>query len=180
MAKKRRRKKGKRSEDQAPKTPTKPVTDEIRAQIEAWSAEAAEANDLVLFDAEVNGAWLIRIYVDREGAIEPGQGVTVDECVAVSRYVEALLDIDETVPEKYTLEVSSPGVERKLTKWRQVPLVVGRTVRLVLKKPIDGKTEYEGELVAAKDDVISLDYGASDPATIDWTNVSKAQLTYEF
>lgn len=182
MGKRRRKqgaKKAGKSKEQRLKPPSKKLTPEVVARIQAWSEEAAIANDVVLFDQMTTAGWVIRLFIDRPGVVEPGSGVTVEQCVAVSRQVEMELDADVDVPENYRIEVSSPGVESELTKWRQFPLVLGRTVKLVLIESIDGQNVLEGVLEGAADEVISVTVGDQE-FTVPWPSVKKAQLTYKF
>ena len=164
---------------EAPRKPSRPVTQEILRQIAVWAEEAAGASDLVLFDTDVTSAWLVRVFVDRAGAIEPGQGVTIDECVAVSRYLETLMDADDRVPETYRLEVSSPGIEREITAHRQYPLVVGRRMRIVTRENVDGQNVHEGTLVGVHEQTLNLALGEA-VVSIDMDNVAKAKLVFEF
>lgn len=155
------------------------MTSDVRERIEGWAEEAADVYGLDLFDVEVSRHWKIELFVDKEGGFEPGQGVTIDECAEVSRYVEALLDTDDDVPESYTIEVSSPGVERKLTKPRHWGKVVGRTVRAVVHVPRDGQNVFEGKLVSFDDPDLAIEV---DGETHEFTlgELAKARLTYDF
>ena len=177
MAKKRRRKSS--SSEDTQQEPQLPVTPDVIEAVESWADEAAIAAGLVLFEVKMNAHWLIRIYVDRPGAIKPGEGVQVSECVQVSRAVEERLDDDDRVPEKYTIEVSSPGVERALVSWRQCEIVAGRTVKLVLKTPIDGQDVIEGELSRAENQILTIN-SKQGPVEVEYGNVSKARLTFKF
>lgn len=161
------------------KPSARPLTSAMIDKIEGLAQEAADANGLVLFDIEIGNPWVIQIYVDRPNA-EPGQGVTIDECALVSRYVEGFLDVDEQVWPNYTLEVSSPGVERKLSKPRHYELSVGRDVRIVVHHPIDKQNVFKGKLVAFKDGQPTVECGADEVVTIDWDNIAKSRLIYDF
>lgn len=79
-------------------------------------------------------------YIDKDG------GVGIDECEAFSRAVEVVLDEKDPIEENYSLEVSSPGVDRKLVKEREFLYYVGREVDVKLFAPIDGMKEFEGVL----------------------------------
>jgi ribosome maturation factor RimP len=172
---KRRRKRSERDD----RAPSKPLTDSVRARIEGWAEEAADVYGLELFDVEITPQWKIGVFVDKEGGFEPGKGVTIDECAEVSRYVEALLDTDDDVPEKYTIEVSSPGVERKLSKPRHFAKVVGRSVRVVVHVPVDGQNVFEGELIGFDDPELTIDVEGTTH-TLTLGQLAKARLTYEF
>jgi ribosome maturation factor RimP len=78
---------------------------------------------------------VLRLYVDR-----PEGGVTLDDCALVSRQLSHLLDVEDLVPAKYRLEVSSPGLTRQLKSPREYDIFAGRPARLVVKSP-DGRTE---------------------------------------
>lgn len=173
---KRRRKSRDKRDD---RKPSKPLTDDMRRRIEGWAEEAADVYGLELFDAEISSSWKIELFVDKEGGFEPGKGVTIAECAEVSRYVEALLDTDDAVPESYTIEVSSPGVERKLSKPRHWEHVIGRTVRVVAHVPRDGQNVFEGELVSFEDPELTLEVDG-DTHTFTLGELAKARLTHDF
>ncbi len=157
---------------------------QLADKIEAWAEEAAQAHDLVLFDVDlvVKGRWIIRVYVDQPGEVEPGAGVNIDECAEVSRYLEAYLDAADEVPENYVLEVSSPGIERQLTKPRHLRQAVGEDVQVIVRRQVAGKNKVIGTLVAYEDDTLSvrLDDGPDEPVDINWANVKEARLKYDF
>ena len=83
---------------------------------------------------------LLRVYIDREG------GVTVDDCEAVSRQVSAVLDVEDPIPGAYTLEVSSPGLDRPLRKAADFARFAGEQAKIELELPIDGRRRFAGTL----------------------------------
>lgn len=173
------RRRKKKNKEQAPRAPRKALNERVKSQIEEWSAEAADAHGLVLFDVDISPQWLIQVFVDRPDA-EPGQGITIDECASVSRYVEGYLDVDDSVWEEYTLEVSSPGIERKLSKPRHFELSIGREVRIVVHRPIEKRNVFMGVLVAFDGEHASVECGEDDVVPIEWDNIAKARLIYDF
>jgi ribosome maturation factor RimP len=174
----RRRRKKRRNKPDQPSAP--PLTDEIGEQIVAWAAEAAEAHGLDLWDVVARPNWGLQIFVDHPGVDAPGRGVTVDECAKVSRFLEGFLDNDERIWPNYALEVSSPGIERKLENERHFELSVGRDVRIVVHNPIDKRNVFEGRLIEFGGDEIAVECGPDDVVRIDWDNIAKARLTYDF
>ncbi len=181
----RRRRRGRRQRDRDEKAgETKPLTDEVREQLEQWAEEAAEAHGLQLFDFEpgVRGRWLIRVYVERLGEVDPeADAIGVDECAEVSRYIEAYLDADDRIPEDYVLEVSSPGLERPLNKPRHVENAIGEQVELVTRVQVDGKNKFVATLVGFEDETLELEVdGLDQAARIDWEQVKKGRLKYDF
>ena len=117
-----------------------------RADIEA----RVEALDFELVDLEWGGSKgrpILRLRVDRADSA-PGSGVTVDDCARVSRALEAWLDEVAGMPERYVLEVSSPGIERPLTRERDWSRFKGQRVALELVEPLPGgRKRLEGELL---------------------------------
>jgi ribosome maturation factor RimP len=90
---------------------------------------------------------ILRLRIDRPDAV-PGAGVTVDDCSRVSRALEAFLDEQETLSERYVLEVSSPGIERPLVKARDFERFAGQEVAIVGRGPLAGRgRRLEGQLV---------------------------------
>jgi ribosome maturation factor RimP len=93
---------------------------------------------------------LLRIY------IESDQGITIEDCERVSRQVSGILDVEDPLPGEYTLEVSSPGLDRPLFSFEQYQRFVGEVVNLRLRAPIDGRRKFKGVLEKAEADQITL------------------------
>ncbi|MBT8092559.1 MAG: ribosome maturation factor RimP [Gammaproteobacteria bacterium] len=92
---------------------------------------------------------LIRLYIDKEG------GISLEDCERVSRAVGALLEVEDPVPGNYNLEVSSPGLDRKLTKISHFQRFIGETVQVKLRFPLDGRRRFRGTLKAQeKEDIV--------------------------
>ncbi|MFW5967065.1 MAG: ribosome maturation factor RimP [Persicimonas sp.] len=159
-------------------------TSETLERIEQWSEEAARAHGLSLWDVEkvTRKRWIIRVYVERPGDMDAKQSVNVDVLAEVSRYLEAYLDAADDVRSDYVLEVSTPGVERKLRKPEHVQAAVGHRIQLVVRQQVAGKNKIVGELQAFGDDTLTVDLEEDDgaPVDIDWADVKEAQLKYDF
>jgi ribosome maturation factor RimP len=160
---------------------------DLRAQIEAWADEAAQASGLELYDVELvnKGRWIIRVYVDNtvpvKQQVEDGEGITAGECAETSRYLEAYLDASEAVPEKYVLEVSSPGIERELKTTEHLRKAVGENIQLVVRKQVASKNKVIGELLAYEDGTLTVRLeDDSESVDIDWANVKEGRLKYDF
>lgn len=163
--------------------PVRPLTEQMKEAIEQWAEEACEVEGLELIDVEfaTPGRWLVRVYAQRPGNPGPGDGITIDECAQVSRYVEALLDVDEQVPESYLLEVSSPGIERTLRKPKHYKQVIGERVRVVTRQAIGNQYSFEGELVEISDgDVITLKLDGGEAIEVEFDGVKKATTVFDF
>jgi len=94
---------------------------------------------------------LLRLYID-----QPETGIGVDDCETVSREVSALLDVEEPITGQYTLEVSSPGIERPLFTAEHFSRFIGEMAKVQLHAPIDGRRKFKGLIVAVADDEVTL------------------------
>ncbi|MBR5421286.1 MAG: ribosome maturation factor RimP [Lachnospiraceae bacterium] len=95
--------------------------------------------------------WYLRAYIDKDG------GVNIQDCEAVSRAYSDVLDEADPIPDAYILEVSSPGLGRKLSKDRHFANSLGQEVELKLFEPLDGKKEFEGVLKSYDRDSLVLE-----------------------
>ncbi|KWT09675.1 MULTISPECIES: ribosome maturation factor RimP [Pseudomonas syringae group] len=96
---------------------------------------------------------VLRIYIDKEG------GVLVDDCAIVSRQISGVLDVEDPISTEYTLEVSSPGMERPLFTIEQFALYAGEQVRIKLRSPFEGRRNFQGLLrgVEEQDVVVQVE-----------------------
>jgi ribosome maturation factor RimP len=94
---------------------------------------------------------LLRIYIDRAE-----EGVTVEDCEKVSRQVSSLMDVEDPISGEYTLEVSSPGLERPLYNLEQFQRYVGEDVALKLRFPYEGRRKFKGRLNGVEGEDILL------------------------
>lgn len=117
--------------------------------------------------------WYLRAYIDKEG------GVTIDDCENVSRALNLVLDEEDYIDEAYILEVSSPGLGRKLTKERHFLQSMGEEVEIKTYKPIDKQKEFIGTLTDYKDGAITIDLGV-ESMTFQKEDVANARLTFDF
>ena len=117
---------------------------------------------------------LVRLFIDQP------TGVTLDDCEQVSLAVSALLDVEDPVPGHYDLEVSSPGLNRKLTKPKHFTRFVGELVKVEMRFPIEGRKRFRGQLRAADRGNIEVDVDGvsySLPlATIDTARLVPGEL----
>ena len=94
---------------------------------------------------------VIRLFIDKP------DGVGLEDCEAVSRQVSALLDVEDPVPGHYVLEVSSPGLDRKLTKPAHYQRYLGDDIRVQLRFPIEGRKKFRGKLLSANEEAIEIE-----------------------
>lgn len=117
--------------------------------------------------------YYLRIYADKEG------GFTVDDCEAVSRALDPLLDEEDYISDAYILEVSSPGLTRKLVKDRDFERSIGRLIRVNLYKAVDGEKSFVGTLKDFDNDNLSVEITADNTFTIPRNNISLVRLEFE-
>ncbi|MCP5141798.1 MAG: ribosome maturation factor RimP [Gammaproteobacteria bacterium] len=116
---------------------------------------------------------LLRLYIDKPG------GVMIDDCERVSHQVSGVLDVEDVVPGKYTLEVSSPGMDRPLFKPEQYPPYVGETVRVTTSVAIDGRRKFRGELKRVQETKVVVEVDGAE-FEIPFTAITKARLVPDF
>jgi ribosome maturation factor RimP len=137
------------------------------------------------------GARLLRIFIDKiPGTVSPEQpagtaaaptGVTLADCEFISHNVGTILDIEDVIPgAKYTLEVSSPGVERKLSKPRDFERVVGQKVKVSLREPVENQRTWIGALSSFADGTITLEPAPGRCVSFPLSQVEKANLKFEW
>jgi len=146
--------------------------DQTEKMIEALlKAEGLELIDLE-FRKEGRG-WVLRIFMDKPG------GVTLDDCSEISRELGDQIEVNELIPHSYTLEVSSPGLDRPLKKEKDFLRSIGKLIQLSTNVPFEGQTFFKG---------ILLDYRTSDCLRLAETkktweipvgSITKARLVFE-
>ncbi len=135
----------------------------------------AEGYDLILVEF-VPRSQILRLFVDKEG------GVTLDDCATVSHLVGDVLDaegLDESIKGKYTLEVSSPGLDRPLTRPKDFIRFVGSKAKLTTKEPTGGRHKFTGELLSATDSAIQIDV-EGEAFEIEYGLISRARVIPEY
>ena len=113
----------------------------------------AEAHGCELWDVEYvkeAGAWYLRVYIDREG------GVSINDCEAVSRELDPLLDEADPISGSYTFEVSSAGAERQLKRPSDFERFIGHLVEVKLYRAVVGRKSYVGDLAAYDDGAVEI------------------------
>lgn len=108
--------------------------------------------ELIDLEARLGGRnGVLRVYIDRP------EGIGLDDCEKVSLAISALLDVEDPVPGHYNLEVSSPGLDRKLTKSEHFQRFEGQTLKVHMRFPIEGRKRFRGTLLASDDENIVVE-----------------------
>ncbi len=151
-----------------------------RGKIRQLIEPVIESEGMEIIDVEclkMKFRWLVRIYIDKEG------GVTIDDCSEISKQVGDILDVYDVLPGSYTLEVSSPGLDRPLTRDKDFIKYRGSAVRIKTIEKLDGAKNFHGMLVdyLEEDGRKTLIVDVSGKSFhIPRDLVTKAHLVYEF
>jgi ribosome maturation factor RimP len=139
---------------------------------------AATGTQIEITEVQIRGAGkarLVRVYIDKPG------GVTHGDCEMISQKLSELLDLEDAIPgDTYTLEVSSPGIERKLSKPRDFERVVGQKIKLTTLEPVAGRTSLEGKLEQFADGHLDLEIAPGNLVQIPLNQVRRANLKFEW
>jgi ribosome maturation factor RimP len=118
---------------------------------------------------------VLRIFIDKPA------GVTHSDCEMISDYVGTVLDVEDVIPGgRYTLEVSSPGLERPLKRPKDYERYIGRRVKVVLREPLEGSKVFEGELSSFAGGMVELRRAAGGPVSFPFEQVARAHLKFEW
>jgi ribosome maturation factor RimP len=113
------------------------------------------------------------IYIDREN------GIAVEDCERVSREVAALLDVEDPIPGRYNLEVSSPGLERPLFTLEHFEQFAGEVTKVTLYAPQEGRRKFKGKILGTEGDQVKLALDDLE-VLLEMANVAKAQLVPDY
>jgi ribosome maturation factor RimP len=152
-------------------------------KIREAAERAARSQGLEIFDVEwkVGKQRLLRVYLDRlPGPQNPeGLGVTHDDCRHVSEQLSVILDVEDLVPgPSYVLEVSSPGLDRKLIKAADYERFVGRLAQVWLNEPVENLKYFEGRLAGYADGMVKFAVKNRE-VVVPYAGIRKANLMVE-
>ena len=147
------------------------------------SGRAAELADMIEPALEGLGFRLVRVYVTGGPAAtlqimaerKDGQTMTVEDCADISRQISAVLDVEDPISSAYTLEVSSPGIDRPLTRPKDFQRFAGYEARLETRQPIDGRRKFTGRILGIEGEVVKLKDEAGEVA-LPYDAIQKARL----
>lgn len=116
---------------------------------------------------------LLRVYIDAEN------GITLNDCEKASRQVGAVMDVEDPIAGEYTLEVSSPGLDRLLFRLEQYEMMAGHMVGIRLRAPFDGCRKYRGVIKGVKDEYVVIEAGGHE-LLLPIGSIEKAQVIPQF
>ena len=151
----------------------------VASKIEEIAQRVAEPEGLEIVEVEVKGGGgvhrLVRISIDKP------EGVTHGDCELVSQQVGTILDVEDVLPGgRYTLEVSSPGVERKLLKPQDYERFQGKKAKISLRDPVEGRRHWEGTLAGFAEGSVTLETEPGKTRQFPLEQVQKANLKFEW
>jgi ribosome maturation factor RimP len=152
------------------------MKDTVVARVTEIAERVGRSEGIEIVDVELaggGGSRLLRVYIDKPA------GVSHADCESISQQVGTILDIEEVVPGgRYTLEVSSPGIERKLTKPRDFERFQGSRVKIQLREPVESQRHWEGVLAGFYDGVVTLELSPGKSISFGLDQVQKANLKF--
>jgi ribosome maturation factor RimP len=157
---------------------------DVIEQVRAIAARVAAAHSAEIFDVQYRReaqGMVLRVRIDRPGPSGTAEeSVSVEDCARVSRDLSAVLDVEDVLPGAYTLEVSSPGLDRPLRNADDYRRFTGRHAKLVVKPPVDGQGYFRGRLggVDGSHVIVDGDDGRQHRVPIEF--ITRANLEVEF
>ena len=158
-------------------------------QIRAIAERVARSRGLEIFDVQFRResiGWVLRVAIDRplpaggpDGA-RPDVGISVADCQHVSDDISAILDVEDAIDHAYTLEVTSPGLDRPLRHLDDFRRFTGSLAKVVVSEPVDGQSHFEGRLEGVDGDVVLIRLGRTRLVRVPVSLVSRARLEVEF
>ena len=142
-------------------------------QIEQLTAPVLAEHAVELVDLQFvheHGQWILRYFLDKEG------GVTLDDCATVSEHLGRTLDAADVIPQRYSLEVSSPGIDRPLKKESDYRRFIGQRADVTLFAPLDGRRHFRGLIESVEPGQVTLRDSEQAVFALSLANVAKAKL----
>jgi len=157
-------------------------------KIEEIAERVARPEGIEVVEVELKGSGrnqLLRIFIDKP------EGVSHADCEFVSQQVGTILDVEDPIPGSYSLEVSSPGVERKLRKWEDWPRFTGKKAKVVLKEPVpvtgtgdnqgNGNLKhFEGLISRAENRTVTVELAGGREIVFPYEQIERANLKFEW
>ncbi len=148
----------------------------IEELVSGWVEDIIANGELELVDVEYkkeHHGWVLRVFLDKPG------GINIEDCQEVSRLLDEKLDLEDPIPGSYSLEVSSPGLERPLTKTQDYERFAGRLVQIRTYKGLYGRKRFQGVLQGLQGEKVLLDF-EGEMIEIPLQLIAKANLAVEF
>lgn len=145
----------------------------IISKLEEIAKPVIEKLGMDLYDLEYkreSNGWVVRVFIDKRDG-----GVSIDDCVKVSRQLNVLLDVEDIIPHSYNLEVSSPGLTRALKKLSHYEKSVGLKAKIKIKEPLNNRKTFSCVIEAVEGDDVLIDV-EGEKIKINFNNIENAKL----
>ncbi|MDR1990780.1 MAG: ribosome maturation factor RimP [Acidobacteriaceae bacterium] len=157
---------------------------DVAQQVRQIAERVAQSYALDIFDVQYRReapGMVLRVQLDRPGAgAAPEDSVSVEDCANVSRDLSAVLDVEDVVPNAYTLEVSSPGLDRPLRQAADYVRFTGRRAKLVMREPVDGQGYFKGRLAGVESGAVTIETDDGRRREVPLAVITRANLEVEF
>lgn len=150
---------------------------EVVEKVTRIAERVAASEGMEIVEVEWKGGGnnrILRIFIDKPG------GISHADCETVSHQVGAILDVEDVIPVHYMLEVSSPGLDRKLLKPADYQRFLGKKAKVKLRNPIEGRSHFVGRLAELVDEQVGLDVEGGGRVRFPLAEVASARLVVEF
>ena len=153
-------------------------------QIRAIAERVARSRGLEIWDIQSRreaSGHVIRVFIDRPGpAATPEESVSIEDCEQVNREIGTILDVEDPLPFTYTLEVSSPGLDRPLRHADDYRRFAGRLAKIVVREPVDNQKAFEGRLLGFEQDDVLLEAPNGRRHHLPLRLITRGRLEVEF
>ncbi len=164
--------------------PGMPREADVVQQVRQAATRVAESYGLEVFDVQFRreaGGMMLRVQIDRPGpSATAEESVSVEDCARVSRDLSAILDVEDVAALAYTLEVSSPGLDRPLRGGDDYRRFAGRRAKIVMREAVDGRTHFKGRLGGMDDGAVIIDEDDGRRHLVPLGVITRANLEVEF
>ena len=160
------------------------IKTDLVGQVRTIASRVAVGHGLEIFDVQYRreaSGMVLRVQIDRPGpAASAEESVSVADCAAVSRDLSAILDVEDVVPAAYTLEVSSPGLDRPLRQAQDYARFSGRRAKIVTREPVDGQMFVRGRLAGVDGDAVLVEGDDGKRRRVPLGVITRANLEVDF
>ena len=152
--------------------------------VRAIAERVAASRGLEIWDIQSrreSGGHVLRVFIDRPGpSATPGDSVSIEDCAEVNREIGTILDVEDPLPFAYTLEVSSPGLDRPLRAAGDYRRFAGRLAKVVVSEPVDNQKAFEGRLCGIDQDDVLLEAPNGRRHRLPMRLITRGRLEVEF
>jgi ribosome maturation factor RimP len=153
-------------------------------QIRAIAERVAASRGLEIWDIQSRreaSGHIVRVFIDRPGpAATPEESVSIEDCEHVNRELSTILDVEDPLPFAYTLEVSSPGLDRPLRDANDYQRFAGRLAKIVVSEPVDNQKAFAGRLRGVEENSVMLEAPNGRTHRLPMRLITRGRLDVEF